>query len=119
MEELTYEKFILAVNKITQRLKELNLPIRNIYGIPNGGIVPAVYLHHLTGLPLISRPGKNTLIVDDIADSGRTLLPFMPRESVTIYYHKQSLVEPTIWIYEKKAEWVKFPWETNESTKKN
>ena len=117
MKELTYEKFLLAMKEIAKRLKELNLPIKNIYGIPNGGSVPAVYLHHLTGLPIIARPGKRTLIVDDISDTGETLLTFMPRESVTIYYHKQSIVEPDIWIYEKKDDWILFPWETKESSK--
>ena len=111
MEIVSYEDFVITKKEIAAKLKELNLPIKNIYGIPNGGSVPAVYLHHLTGLPIIAKPGKNTLIVDDIADTGQTLLPFMPRESATIYYHKQSVVEPTIWIYEKKDAWVHFPWE--------
>lgn len=119
MEELTYDKFIFAVNKIADRIKNFN--VTSIYGIPRGGQVVAVYLSHLTGLPIVDNP-KNayTLIVDDIVDTGRTLekyKAYMYAKTATIYYHKQSVIEPDIWIFEKKDEFIKFPWETNKSAK--
>lgn len=67
----------------------------HIVGIGRGGLVPAVYLSHATGLPMLSvdyssqektlaasavaelaertRAGQNVLVVDDINDSGRTI----------------------------------------------
>jgi len=88
--------------------------IRNIYGIPRGGLVPAVYLSHLLGLPIVIEPtGKETLVVDDICDTGKTLGAYQHfgYTTATLYYHKQSPVEPNIWIYEKKDQWIQFPWE--------
>ncbi|GGB38942.1 hypothetical protein GCM10011380_30500 [Sphingomonas metalli] len=61
-----------------------------IVGIGRGGLVPAVYLSHATGLPMVSLDGsggqapdlatlagrlkgRRAVIVDDINDSGRTI----------------------------------------------
>jgi len=119
MEELTYKKFLYAMNQIAEKVKIYGN--NSIFGIPRGGLVPAVYLSHLTGLPLVDFIEKEDkpLIIDDIIDSGKTLEPYY-KEGYTIasiYYHKQSVFEPVIWVYEKKDDWIKFPWETNETTK--
>jgi hypoxanthine phosphoribosyltransferase len=67
----------------------------HLVGIGRGGLVPAVYLSHATGLPMLSidysaqsealvasaipglasrtRVGERLLLVDDINDSGRTI----------------------------------------------
>jgi len=120
MEELSYEDFVFACNKIADRAK--NFDIDSVYGIPRGGLVPAVYIAHLLKVPINGynkSNGKNPLIVDDIADTGQTLKPYktFDYKTATIYYHKQSIVEPDIWIYEKKDDWILFPWETTETTK--
>ena len=119
MDEVEHEKFAFACEKIAHRIKKMN--IKNIYGIPRGGSVVAVYLSHLSELPIIEEPmfKDETLIVDDISDTGKTLNAYkhFGYKIATIYYHKQSIVEPDIWIYEKKDDWVLFPWETIESTK--
>ena len=120
MEEVTYEMFLSAINKIADQIKDLD--INSLYGVPRGGMVVAVYLSHATGLPVQEEwfdVNEKCLICDDIADTGETLLPykFNGFKIATIYYHKQSKVVPDIWIYEKKDEWIKFPWETNASTK--
>jgi len=113
--ELEYSDFLIACEKIAHRAKNMN--IKNIYGIPRGGLVVATYVSHMSGLPITDQPNKNTLICDDIADTGKTLLPYKDCKIATIYYHKQSKVVPDIWIYEKKNDWILFPWETIESTK--
>jgi len=119
MEELTYEKFLYAINQIAEKVKICGN--KSIYGIPRGGLVPAVYLSHLTGLPLVEviEEEDKPVIIDDIIDTGKTLEPYY-NEGYTIasiYYHKQSVFEPVIWVYEKKEDWIKFPWETNATTK--
>jgi len=117
MEELTYDQFLFAARKIAQKSKGYD--IESIYGIPRGGQVLAVYLSHLTGLPVIKEKDikEKTLIIDDIADTGETLVKFKDYIIATIYYHKQSKIEPDIWIYKKKDAWIKFPWETDATTK--
>ena len=59
--------------------------------------------------------GKKFLIVDDIADTGKTLKHIVGPNIITytIYYHKQSIVTPNAWVFEKTDEWVVFPWEEN------
>jgi len=119
MQKLEYDKFVFAINKIASRAK--NFDIDSIYGIPRGGIVPAVYLAHLLKLPLVEKDfiNETTLLVDDIADTGKTLITYnrLNCKIATIYYHKQSIIEPDIWIYEKRNDWILFPWETVQSTK--
>ena len=96
----------------------------NIYGPPRGGLCPAVMLSHATGLPLTFEPGLKTLIIDDIADTGKTLEEILSKripgymlyngvaENVfTIYYHKQSSIKPERYFFEKKNAWIVFPWE--------
>ena len=83
----------------------------SIYAIPRGGLVLGVYLSHRLGLPMVEKPTKRCIICDDIADTGKTVEPYKNYFIVTLYYHKQSTVEPDIWIYEKTDAWIKFPWE--------
>ncbi len=118
IEQVDYRKFIHACYKIAEQLPKNQFT--QIYGIPRGGLVPATYISHLTGLPLISYPDteqSHTLIIDDIADTGKTLQSlknkFFPETiyTATLYYHKQSTIIPDIWIYEKKDDWINFPWE--------
>ena len=50
--------------------KDYKGEIDSVYGIPRGGLVPAVYLSHLLKLPMngFKPGGKNPIVIDDIAD---------------------------------------------------
>lgn len=95
------------------------IPLKNVYGPPRGGLPIAVCLSHLLDIDLILDPkqiSKNTLIVDDIADTGVTLAELLnnyniPLFTATLYYHQQSAVVPDLWLHEKKDKWIVFPWE--------
>ena len=52
-----------------------------VYGIPRGGLVLASWLAHKLYLPLLFAPSKNCIIIDDICDSGETLLHFIRNSS--------------------------------------
>lgn len=52
-----------------------------------------------------------TLVVDDISDTGRALSIYRNFFRATWYYHKQSKSPPDIWIREKTDKWIRFPWE--------
>ena len=109
--------FDQAARKLTDQifsLKECGV-VKSIYGIPRGGLVVAVRLSHLLDLPLILDPREiqsNTLVVDDIADSGKTLEKFKNNIIATLYYNEKSPVTPKFWIFKKKDRWIVFPWET-------
>lgn len=65
--------------------------------------------------------GKRIFLIDDIADSGKTLQEISNGlswkgaksvETITLFHKPQSVVEPTWYMYEEKNEtWVVFPWE--------
>jgi GTP cyclohydrolase I len=46
--------------------------VDEVYGVPQGGSVPAVLVAHRLGVPVVGSPGPGTLVVDDLVDSGRT-----------------------------------------------
>jgi len=117
----TWQEFDRDAWKIAKWAEDRNF--RAIYGIPRGGIVLAVLLSHRLNLPLlisVEEISPQTLVVDDISDSGATLaklygkLNFRPAVA-TIFYHKDTREMPDFALHEKK-EWVVFPWETEASS---
>lgn len=114
-EVLTYPKFVDACKRIAEIIDKnpLTFDIKNIFGIRRGGLIPAVYISHILNIPMVSVPDKNSIIINDISDSGTTLKPYKDDgyKIATIYCYKKSIVCPDIWVYEKKDKWVQFPWE--------
>ena len=90
-----------------------------IYGIPRGGLCLAVALSHKLKIKLISKPIKNSLIVDDIYETGITLNPYKDIEGA-MFFVLFSKIKPTWWNTVNMAEnqeWVVFPWENLKSYK--
>ena len=113
----TWSEFDESVEKIAKECKFLELS--GIYGIPRGGLCLAVALSHKLKLNLIAEPIKNSLIVDDIYETGITLNKFKDTEGA-MFYVLFSKIKPTWWnavhISEKK-EWIVFPWENTLNSK--
>lgn len=89
-----------------------------VYGLPRGGLIPAVMISHKCKIPLLAAPIKGCLIVDDIADTGNSLVHYTLNETnlnkyyiATIFYKKTSIVKPDFYLCEKTNEWILFPWE--------
>lgn len=90
-----------------------------VYGVPRGGLVIATILSYLLDIPLLTAPYNNCLIVDDIADSGRTLMHYTENDTqfnkytiMTYFLHPRSTVKPDIYCKEKEDNsWIVFPWE--------
>ena len=89
-----------------------------VYGIPRGGLILATLLSYKLDIPLLMNASKGCLMIDDIADSGRTLLHFTENDTqfnkyfiATMYYHHRSVVKPNYYKFEKRDKWVVFPWE--------
>ncbi len=92
---IPHDAFVAAIHDLAARLAADPWRADALVGIGRGGLVPAVYLSHATGLPMISidysgaesdgiaaalialatrtRGGERLVIVDDINDSGRTI----------------------------------------------
>ena len=109
----TWTEFDRSVEYIANECKFLN--ISGIYGVPRGGLCLAVALSHKLKINLISKPKKNSLIVDDVYETGITLNTFKDIEGA-IFFVLFSKSKPT-WFncvfISDKSEWIVFPWESN------
>lgn len=117
------EEFIDSVKK------ELGTTFSGVYGLPRGGLVLAVMISHRFGIPMLMSPAPNCLIVDDICDSGESLLHYVRNSSgtsdnyytdgyeiATMYYKENALdITPNYYKYLKEDKWIVFPWEEREA----
>ena len=98
---------------------ESNFKFDKIYGISRGGLIPAVLLSHKMGVPLTNYAyTKNTLIVDDICDSGKTLTEMLAPNLTAVLHYKPHTSNITPDFYANKFgsdDWVVYPWEQLES----
>jgi uncharacterized protein len=111
-----YISFKQIEKLILNKLSEIK-NVKDIYGIPRGGLVPSVILSHNLELPLTNKITKQTLVVDEICDSGETFaklekdLGFKP---ITFCLHKKTIskYEPTyVCKVLKTKKWLVYPWE--------
>ena len=107
----TWSEFDRSVEHIAKKCKFLEFS--GIYGVPRGGLCLAVALSHKLKINLISKPTKNSLIVDDIYETGITLNAFKDVEGA-MFFVLFSKIKPTWWNtvhLSEKREWIVFPWE--------
>ena len=104
------------------KMKYKDHKFTGVYGLPRGGLIFAVILSHRLGVPMLMAPVKGCLIVDDICDSGESLLHYRKNSSgediegwytiVTMFYKENKLgIVPDYYMIEKKNDWIVFPWE--------
>jgi len=81
----TWSEFDTSVEQIANkcRFKEFS----GIYGVPRCGLCLAVALSHKLKIELISEPIKNSLIVDDVYETGITLTTFKNIEGAMFLYY--------------------------------
>ena len=107
----TWSEFDKSVEHIAKKCKYLDFS--GIYGVPRGGLCLAVALSHKLKIKLISEPMKNSLIVDDIYETGFTLKSLKDIEGA-MFFVLFSKIKPTWWnsvFISEKREWIVFPWE--------
>ena len=113
----TWEEFDKSVEHIAHRCKFSDFS--GIYGVPRGGLCLAVALSHKLKISLISEPIKNSLIVDDIYETGITLNNYKNIEGAK-FFVLFSKNKPTWWNsvhISKKSDWIVFPWENTLNSK--
>lgn len=114
------ENFVDLVDK-TVREKYPN--VTGVYGIPRGGLILAVMLSHKLSVPLLMSPTEDCLIVDDICDSGESLLHYVKNSSspnkpkyitATMVYKDNRLgIKPDMYSRVKGEDWIIFSWESS------
>lgn len=97
-----------------------NKNITGVYGPPRGGVILAVMISHRLAVPMLSAPCENCIIVDDICDTGETLIHYYKNSSslkkpkyniTTMIYNDGAAVLPEYFWGKKENNWIVFPWE--------
>ena len=107
----TWTEFDKSVEYIASKCKFLEFS--GIYGVPRGGLCLAVALSHKLKIKLISEPLKNSLIVDDVYETGITLNTYKDIEGA-MFFVLFSKIKPSWWnsvFLSEEREWIVFPWE--------
>ena len=88
------------------------LHVTNIYGVPTGGCFVALLPAHKLDLPMVDEPRTGTLVVDDLIDSGRTLIPYIDNGFIVDVLYKKPH-SPSLHLHQVEIidGWIKFPWE--------
>tara|TARA_R100001509_G_scaffold70481_2_gene39246 strand:- start:101 stop:505 length:405 start_codon:yes stop_codon:yes gene_type:complete len=89
--------------------------IDSVMGLPRGGLIPAVLISHELGLPYVQHPGKNTLVVDDINDTGHTLSKAPGAYWAVLHNKPTSKFKGCIYAKEVGDQWIVYPWEREDS----
>lgn len=120
---VTWKQVEDYVDAVVTHVKKNNIPIDGVFGPPRGGLIFAVMLSHRLHVPLLMHPYGNCLIVDDIADTGQSLIHYRRMEMLldpffitTMFWVRTSSVKPDFYWKEKKTDaWVVYPWENQET----
>jgi len=119
---LTWEDIENDINTLCIKLKDRKFQF--ITGLPRGGLIPAVLVSHKLDITYKSlnlskaiTEGKY-LLIDDIADSGETLIDkkYEGYVKATLHYKKHSLIKPDYYAREIPNDiWLVYPWENEKS----
>ena len=111
--------------KIQERLFYTDDMYTSIHGLARGGLTPAVMISHKLNIPYTATPqledhalfNNECLIIDDIADSGKTLKGWDDYPTAVLHYKSHtSCCEPTIYAVEQTTDdWIVYPWEREDS----
>lgn len=115
---VTWDDVDSFVNILVDKIKAEGRKFTGVYGLPRGGLVFAVMISNRLNVPMLMAPTDGCLIVDDIADSGKSLHHFTENDTqfnkyylATMFYHQRSIVVPDYYQYYKEDRWIVFPWE--------
>jgi uncharacterized protein len=108
---LSWDEIDTLVHIISVKIKNTYPEVDSIMGLPRGGLIPAIMLSHKLNLPLIFVASENTLIIDDICDSGETFLNTPGKYFAALHYKTKSKFSNLIYAEQTGDEWLVYPWE--------
>jgi len=128
---ITYEMYDHMMDKLVEMIEfsKLYTKVKYVYAPPRGGLPIAVHLSHYLDLTLLDRfdlknlprrEWEKVLIVDDVADTGKTLQEIRNAFGIyfttaTLHYKTRSVVIPDFYV-EETNKWIVYPWERLDET---
>lgn len=119
---LSWDEIETLVDNLCTQITRSSIQIDSIFGIPRGGLIPAVTLSHKLGIPMTQDPNmSNILVVDDICDSGETFKEFWlkhPNSKFACLHFKPhtSTFNPHFSVNKLYSdEWIQYPWESKDA----
>jgi len=114
---LSWDDINNLVDKLCEKIITEQPNIDSIFGLKRGGLIPAVMVSHKLGLPWSDVMLPNTLVVDDICDSGETLKNCIGGYTAVLHYKPHtSCFRPNIYAQMHEGdEWIIYPWEKKDS----
>lgn len=114
----TYDQLREIVSGLSEKIHPLKKQglfpgFDSLYGVPKNGLYIAQLISDETGIPVILDPeaiSSNTLIVDDLIDSGKTLSAF-PNNKKAVLFVKNQKQDQVDYYFEHSEDWIVFPWE--------
>ena len=112
---LSWDDISVLVEDLCDTIASSGAEIKSITGVKRGGLIPAVMISHKLHIPYVSRINKDTLVVDDICDTGETLKNTIGMYTATLHYKPTAIFTPDFYSKEVGTEWIVYPWERNDS----
>jgi len=116
----SFTTFKRDIEKICEIIIDNNWDLKYIYGPPRGGCIIAVFLSHKLNLKYLSNLNEKhipsqTLIVDDVADTGKTLseIPNIQKyKTATLFIKPGTFYSPSVFINAvPRYVWIHYFWE--------
>ena len=114
---LSWDDTIDLVDKLCEKIITEQPNIDSVFGLKRGGLIPAVMVSHKLGLPWSDVMLPNTLVVDDICDSGVTLKNTVGVYTAVLHYKPHtSCYKPNIYAQIHEGdEFIYYPWERKDA----
>ena len=114
---LSWDDINQLVNTLCKKIIIEQPNIDSVFGLKRGGLIPTVMVSHKLGLPWSDVMLPNTLVIDDICDTGITLKNTVGVYTAVLHYKPHtSCCTPNIYAHEHTGdEWIIYPWEKKDS----
>ena len=112
---VSWDDINILVEDLCNTIIKSGVQVKSITGIERGGLIPAVMISHKLGIPYVTKINKDTLVVDDICDTGETLKNIAAGYTATLHFKKTAEYVPDFYSKEVGTEWIVYPWERTDS----
>ena len=112
---LSWDDITDSVDKLCDQIKKSKLEIKSVTGLKRGGLIPAVLISHKLDIPYVESININTLVVDDICDTGETLFRIVTPFTAVLHHKPAAKFKPTFFGEEVGDEWIVYPWERKDA----